>query len=65
MPLYTFRFDEVSQNQVWFEADNEEHAKALVQQAMDEDINIDELPQAAERNRGIYLDFDGSVIEPA
>jgi hypothetical protein len=65
MATFTFRFNEVAQNQVWFEATDEEHAKALMQQVIDEEINADELPNVQERNRGIYLDFEVSYIESA
>jgi len=63
MAKFTFRFDEVAMNQVWFDADNEEQAKALMQQVMDEEINVSDLPNAKERNRGIALSFDCSVLE--
>jgi len=63
MAKFTFRFDEVAMNQVWFDADNEEHAKALMQQVMAEEINVSDLPNAEERNRGIALSFDCSVLE--
>jgi hypothetical protein len=63
MAKFTFRFDEVAMNQVWFDADNEEQAKALMQQVMDEEINVSDLPNAEERNRGIALSFDCSVLE--
>jgi len=63
MAKFTFRFDEVAMNQVWFDADNEEQAKALMQQVMDEEIDVSDLPNAEERNRGIALSFDCSVLE--
>lgn len=63
MPKYSFRFDEVSMNQVWFTADNKEHAKELMKQCEDGKINISDLPDAEERNRGIQLDFSVSMLE--
>jgi len=63
MAKFTFRFDEVAMNQVWFDADNEEQAKALMEQVMAEEINVSDLPNAQERNRGIALSFDCSVLE--
>jgi hypothetical protein len=63
MATYTFRFNEVSMNQVWFEADSEEHAKELMQKCEADEINISDLPNAQERNRGIELDFSVSDIE--
>ena len=60
---YTFRFNEISMNQVWFEAKNDEEAKALLKQVMDDEINISELPEVGERNRGIDMDFSVSILE--
>jgi hypothetical protein len=50
-------------NQVWFEADSEEEAKALMQKCIDDEMNISDLPKAEERNRGIQMDFTVSYIE--
>ena len=50
-------------NQVWFEAANEEEAKALMKKCEDEEMNISDLPNAFERNRGIELDFGVSMLE--
>jgi hypothetical protein len=50
-------------NQVWFEAKNDEEAKALLKQVMDDEININDLPEVGERNRGIDLDFSVSILE--
>ena len=63
MATYSFRFNEISMNQVWFEADSEEEAKALMQKCIDDEINISDLPKAEERNRGIQMDFTVSYIE--
>lgn len=60
---YTFRFNEVSMNQVWFEAKDDEEAKALLKQVMNDEINISELPEVGERNRGIDMDFSVSILE--
>jgi hypothetical protein len=63
MARYTFRFDEISSNQVWFEADDIFHAKELMQQVENEEINVSDLPRAEERNRGIQMDFSVSMLE--
>ena len=63
MPKYSFRFNEVSMNQVWFTADNVVHAHELMKQCENGDINVSDLPKAYERNRGIDLDFSVSVLE--
>ena len=63
MAIFSFRYDEVSMNQVWFEADNLDHAKELMKQVEDEEINVSDLPQAQERNRGIQMDFSVSMLE--
>ncbi len=65
MVRYTFRFNEISMNQVWFIAENDEHARELMQQCEDDEINVSDLPDAEERNRGIQLDFSVSMIEQA
>jgi hypothetical protein len=62
MEKYSFRFDEVSMNQVWFTAENDEHARELLRQCENEEMNISDLPDAEERNRGIQLDFTSSWI---
>ena len=55
--LYSFRFNEVSMNQVWFEARDEEEAQILLERLKNDEIEIGDLPQVVERNRGIELDF--------
>jgi hypothetical protein len=60
---FTFRFNEVSMQQVWFEAANEEEAKELMRKCEDDEMNISDLPKAFERNRGIELDFSVSMLE--
>jgi hypothetical protein len=50
-------------NQVWFEAADEDAAKALMEKVQNEDINISDLPNYQERNRGIELDFSDSILE--
>lgn len=61
--IYSFRFDEVSMNQVWFEAKNDDEAKSLMEQVMKDEINISDLPEFEERNRGIEIDFSVSILE--
>lgn len=63
MATFTFRFDEVSMNQVWFEAENLQEAQALLKKCEDNEMNISELPNAYERNRGIEADFSVSTVE--
>ena len=60
---FTFRFNEVSMQQVWFEAANEEEAKELMRKCEEDEMNISDLPKAFERNRGIQLDFSVSMLE--
>lgn len=63
MPKYSFRFNEVAENQVWFDAANLEEAQALMKKCENDDMNISDLPGAQERNRGIELDFSVSILE--
>ncbi len=63
MATYTFRFNEVAMNQVWFEADSEEAARELMRKCEEDGMNISDLPKAFERNRGIELDFSVSYLE--
>ena len=63
MKTYSFRFNEVSMNQVWFEAENVTQAYELMKKCENGDINISDLPNAQERNRGIDLDFSVSILE--
>lgn len=63
MKTYSFRFNEVSMNQVWFEAENVAQAYELMKKCENGDINISDLPNAQERNRGIDLDFSVSILE--
>lgn len=50
-------------NQVWFDAANLEEAQALLKKCEDDEMNISELPNAFERNRGIEVDFSVSTVE--
>lgn len=63
MATYSFRFNEVSMNQVWFEAKDLNEAQALMKRCMDDEMNVSDLPNAQERNRGIELDFSVSMLE--
>ena len=50
-------------NQVWFEAENDEQAKELINKVIDDELAIPDLPAYYERNRGIDLDFSVSTLE--
>jgi hypothetical protein len=50
-------------NQVWFEAENDEEAKSLINKVINDELAISELPAHYERNRGIDLDFSVSTLE--
>lgn len=50
-------------NQVWFEAKDLNEAQALMKRCMDDEMNVSDLPDAQERNRGIELDFSVSMLE--
>jgi hypothetical protein len=50
-------------NQVWFEAENDAEASKLMRKIVDDEINMNELPNVSERNRGIELDFSVSLLE--
>jgi hypothetical protein len=63
MATFNFRFNEVSMQQVWFDAESEEEAKELMRKCEEEEMNISDLPKAYERNRGIELDFSVSMLE--
>ena len=63
MAIYSFRFNEVSMNQVWFEAADLEEAKELMRKCEEDEMNISDLPKSSERNRGIELDFSVSMLE--
>ena len=61
--LYSFRFNEVSMQQVWFEAKDEEEARTLLNKIKDDQMEIGDLPQVVERNRGIELDYSVALLE--
>lgn len=50
-------------NQVWFDAATPDEAQALMNRCMEDDMNVSDLPNARERNRGIELDFSVSMLE--
>jgi hypothetical protein len=50
-------------NQVWFTAENFAHAEELLEKCQDDEMNISDLPDAEERNRGIEVDFSVSTVE--
>lgn len=63
MKTYSFRFNEVSMNQVWFEASSDEEAAQLMRKLVDDEINFNDLPGKSERNRGLELDFSVANLE--
>ena len=63
MATFTFRFNEISENQVWFEADDIFEAQELMAKCENDEMNVSDLPGAYERNRGIQLDFSVSMLE--
>ncbi len=50
-------------NQVWFEAADDEQAKSLINKVIDDELNISDLPDSYERNRGIEMDYSVSTLE--
>lgn len=65
MARYTFRFNVVEENQVWFDAETEEQARELLGRVENDELNISDLPNAEERNRGLTVDTTVSFIEKA
>lgn len=63
MAKFNFCYNEISENRVWFEAKNLNHAKELLNEVMDEQLNIVDLPKWEEKNRAIWFDFDVTVLE--
>jgi hypothetical protein len=63
MAKYSFRFNEVAESQVWFDAADLDEAKALMKKCEDDEMNISDLPGAQERNHGIDIDFSVSILE--
>lgn len=65
MARFTFRFNVVEENQVWFDAETEEQARELLGRVEDDRLNISDLPNAEERNRALIVDTTVSFIEKA
>lgn len=65
MARFTFRFNVVEENQVWFDAETEEQARELLGRVEDDKLNISDLPNAEERNRALIVDTTVSFIEKA
>jgi hypothetical protein len=63
MPTYEFRYEVVESWKATFVAESIEHAKALLQQLADDEIDTDDLPEYSERNKGIESDYSNSVVE--
>ena len=63
MPRYSFRFNQVEMQQVWFDAAHLEEATALLKKCEDDEMEIVDLPKIEERNHGIRLDFSVSLLE--
>ena len=63
MPKFTFNYAVVEDWTAEFEADDLEQAQELFEQAVAEDINLPDLPNYQERNRGLYTDIDIHSLE--
>jgi len=64
MPEYFIRYDVVECWKGTFTADNLEHAQYLLAQVEDDEINIDELPNAKWRNSSINVElYQGDLEE--
>lgn len=63
MATYSFVYEEVSVNQVFFVADSEDEAKVLFEKAINGQISVEDLPNFAEKNKWYELSFDNSELE--
>jgi hypothetical protein len=63
MKTYSFTYEEIVVNQVFFLAKNEEEAQALYKKAKGGEISFDELPEMGEKSKWYEMSFDGSELE--
>jgi hypothetical protein len=65
MKTYSFTYEEVVVNQVFFVADSEEEAQSLYEKVKGGEISFDELPEMGEKSKWYEMSFDGSELECA
>ena len=63
MPKYTFWHNVEETWKASFTADSMEHAEQLLEAAQDGDMNLSDLPDYDERNKGLDLNIDIASLE--
>ena len=63
MPKYTIYYEVIEEWKGVFEADNLEEAKKMVQDVINEDTNLDDLPEAESFNKGLFTNVDANSLE--
>jgi putative SOS response-associated peptidase YedK len=58
MPTYEFWYDETNTYKAWFTADSKEHAKELIDQIEDGELEITELPDFSNSNKNYEVMID-------
>jgi hypothetical protein len=63
MPKYFVRFDVREEWKGTFDADNLDHAKQLIQQLANDEIDTSDLPNLEDRNSGIFVEVYEDSLE--
>jgi hypothetical protein len=63
MPTFEFWYDETYTYKAWFDAENLEEAKKLLDKVTDGEINIDQLPEFGNKDKGYKVSFEHATIE--
>jgi len=63
MPTFEFWYDETYTYKAWFDAENLEEAKKLLDKVTDGEISIDQLPEFGNKDKGYKVSFEHATIE--
>lgn len=63
MPTYEFWYDETTTYKAWFDAENLEEAEKLLDRVQDGEMNIDDLPEFGNKDKGYEVALEHSTLE--
>lgn len=63
MATFSFWYDETETHKAWFEADSIEHARELIEQVRQCELDIEELPNFVNKSKDYGIDIALETIE--
>jgi len=63
MPTFEFWYDETYTYKAWFDAESREEAERLLEQVQKGEIDVSQLPEFGNKDKGYEVSFEHATLE--